>query len=220
VQFVNPPSPFVKGRQRNRPGGSRIAATRLPEGAPMAQTILVALGTCAALALTVPAHAQDSARPNRFLNPTEVSPYVTSGGDATGIGVTVRWPMTSRLAIQAEGEYRNRRRDLVHYLPTTSGINSNVVLVFDLPSGWRVTPFLVAGGGLERHVDLADASSPGNLQWRAGNSFVVNGGGGFRVALSDRVGARVEVRYADGWAQGAWDSVRFIYATTVAFGER
>ncbi len=186
----------------------------------MTQTILVAFSTCAVLALAGPARAQDPAPPSRFLHPTEVSPYVTSGGDATGIGVTVRWPMTSRLSIQAEGEYRNRRRNPVHDLPTTSGVNSNAVLVVDLPTGWRVTPFLVAGGGLERHVDLADTSGPAALQWRTGHSFVVNAGGGFRVALSDRVGARLEVRYADGWAQGAWDSLRVMYATTVAFGER
>jgi hypothetical protein len=186
----------------------------------MAQTSLAVFGTCALLAVAVSARAQDTAPPNRFLNPTEVSPYVTSGGDATGIGVTVRWPMSARLSIQAEGEYRNRERDLVHYLPTSSGINSNAVLVLDLPRFWRVTPFVVGGGGIERHVDLVPSPGPAGSEWRAGNSFVVNGGGGFRVALSDRVGARVEIRYADGWAQGAWDSVRFIYGTTVGFGDR
>jgi len=186
----------------------------------MARTNLVGLGTCALLAIAVSARAQDSAPPNRFLNPTEVSPYVTSGGDATGIGVTVRWPMTARLSIQAEGEYRNGQRDLVRYLPTSSGVNSNLVLVLDLPRFWRVTPFVVGGGGLERHLDADGFAGPAGPQWRAGTSFVVNGGGGFRVALSDRVGARVELRYADGWAQGAWDSVRIMYGTTVGLGSR
>jgi hypothetical protein len=187
----------------------------------MAQTSLVAFATCALLlAATVPARAQDADPPNRFLHPTEVSPYVTSGGDATGIGVTVRWPMTSRLAIQAEGEYRNGRRDPVRLTPGSTGINSNLVFVLDLPRLWRVTPFVVGGGGIERHLDLESGPGQPVPLWRTGNSFVVNGGGGFRVAVSDRVGARVEIRYADGWAQGAWDSVRVMYGTTVGFGER
>jgi hypothetical protein len=186
----------------------------------MAQTTLVAFGACALLALAATAHAQAPDPPSRFLNPTEVSPYVTSGGDATGIGVTVRWPMTARLSIQAEGEYRNGQRDVIRYQPRSSGINSNLVLLFDLPRVWRVTPFVVGGGGLERHVDVASFAERADPQWRTGHSFVVNAGGGFRVALSDRVGARLEIRFADGWAQGATDSVRVIYGTTVGLGDR
>ena len=190
----------------------------------MVQTSLLAFGAWALLALAVPAGAQDRGRaddpnpPSRFLNPTEVAPYVTSGGDATGVGATVRWPMTSRLSIQAEGEYRNGTRDVVRYLPSSSGINGNLVLVLDLPGAWRITPFLVGGGGLEHHLELPRTAT---IQpWRGGNSFVVNAGGGFRFALSERVAARVEVRFADGWAQGARDSLRVMYGTTVGLGER
>jgi hypothetical protein len=184
----------------------------------MAQTSLAIVGTCALLAVAVSAHAQDQDPPNRFLNPTEVSPYVTSGGDATGIGVTVRWPMASRLSIQAEGEYRNGHRDVARFLPSSTGINTNLLLVLDLPKVWRVTPFVVGGGGIEHHLDAVGTQT--DLRWRGGDSFVVNGGGGVRVALTDRVSARVEIRYADGWAQGAWDSVRFMYGTTIGVGER
>ena len=145
---------------------------------------------------------------------------MTSGGDATGIGLTVRWPMAARLSIQAEGEYRNGQRDVIRYLPPSTGINGNLVAVFDLPHFWRVTPFVVGGGGLERHVDLASFAARADPQWRTGHSFVVNGGGGFRFALSDRVGARVEIRFADGWAEGATDRVRVIYGTTVGLGDR
>jgi hypothetical protein len=186
----------------------------------MALRHLAAFGTCALLALAVPARAQAPDPPSRFLNPTEVSPYATSGGDATGIGVTVRWPMTSRLSIQAEGEYRNGRRDPFLFQATSSGINSNLVFVLDLPRAWRVTPFVVGGGGVERHMEVAVYTGPDAPRWRTANSFVVNAGGGFRVALSERVGARVEVRFADGWAMGAKDSVRFMYGTTIGLGSR
>jgi opacity protein-like surface antigen len=186
----------------------------------MAKTSAVAFGICALLAVAVPARAQEPDAPSRFLNPRELALYVTSGGDTTGIGVTVRWPMTSRLSIQAEGEYRNEQRDVAWYLPSSRGINANLVVVLDLPRVWRVTPFVVGGGGLEHHLDLDSSRPSSGPLWRTGDSFVVNGGGGVRVALSDRVGVRVEVRYADGWAQGARDSVRFMYGTTVGFGDR
>lgn len=187
----------------------------------MAQRSFTAFGTCALLALTVSARAQAPDPPRRFFHPAEVSPYVTSGGDATGAGATVRWALTPRLSVQAEGEYRHGERDVLrHDPPTSSGINSNAVLVLDLPRVWRVTPFVVGGGGLERHIDVVRTRRLDRSEWRSGYSFVVNGGGGVRVALTDRVGARVEIRYADGWAEGAWDSIRLMYGTTIGFGNR
>lgn len=192
----------------------------------MASTSLLAFGASALLAVAVPARAQDHDPahdpnpPSRFLNPTEVAPYVTSGGDATGVGLTVRWPLVARLSLQAEGEYRNGTGGVARYLPSSTGINGNLVLVLDLPGAWRLTPFVVGGGGLEHHDDVTSSAGTGGPRWRSGNSFVVNAGGGIRLALSDRVAARVEVRFADGWAQGAWDSVRVMYGTTVGLGAR
>jgi hypothetical protein len=187
----------------------------------MLQTNLAAIGACALLAIATPARAQTPDPPNRFLHPTEIAPFVTSGGDSNGIGASVRWPMTSRLSIQAEGEYRYGESDPVWNLPISRGGNANLLLVVDGPRAWRITPFVVGGGGLEHRVGI-DHSRPftGPVTLSGGNSFVVNGGGGVRVALSDRVAARVEIRYADGWADGARDSVRFLYGTTVGFGPR
>ena len=189
----------------------------------MLHTNTVAAGICGLLALTAPAraHAQAANPLSRFLHPTEIAPFVTSGGDSTGIGASVRWSMASRLSIQAEGEYRYGEPDPVWYLPISRGGNANLLLVIDGPRGWRITPFVVGGGGLEHRVGI-DASRPftGPVHLSGGNSFVVNAGGGFRIALSDRVAARVEIRYADGWAEGARDSVRVMYGTTVGLGPR
>jgi hypothetical protein len=54
---------------------------------------------------------QDPDPPSRFLNAAEVSPFATSGGDATGISVTVRWPMAARLARHPLRGRRRRRKD-------------------------------------------------------------------------------------------------------------
>jgi opacity protein-like surface antigen len=185
----------------------------------MAQSSLVAFGACAVLALGATARAQSPDPPNRFLHPEQVSPYLTSAGDATAVGLAVRWPIAARLAVQGEGEYRNGGRDLERYLPRSSGFNGNVVLVLDGPRLWRVTPFVVGGGGLEHHRAADWAPNPDLIDWSGHDSFVVNAGGGIRVAVTDRIGARIEVRYADGWAGGAVDSVRVMYGTTIGLGK-
>jgi opacity protein-like surface antigen len=179
------------------------------------------LGTGALLAVAAAAGAQTPQSSNRFLHPEEIAPYFTSAGDANGVGLTVRWPIRSRLAVQAEGEFRNEERDVEFYRPGSAGFNGNVVLVLDLPGAGRITPFLVGGGGLEHHRAPDDwAPSLELVQWRGADSFVVNAGGGVRVGLTDRVGVRVELRYADGWAGGAVDSFRVMTGTTITFGKR
>ena len=185
----------------------------------MAQSSLVTFGTCALLAVAATAGAQSAQSSNRFLNPESFTPYVTSEGDATGVGLAVRWPIAGRLAVQGEGEFRNGSRDVTYFLPSSNGFNGNILLVLDMPTMWRVTPFLVGGGGLE-HFTIPQYAGPSAVNWESRDSFVVNAGGGVHVALTDRVGVRVELRYADGWAEGATDSVRVMYGTTINFGRR
>lgn len=171
------------------------------------------------LATAATAHAQSPDPPSRFLHPDMVSPYGTAEGDAPGMGLAVRWPIASRLSVRGEAEYRTGGgEDHVRFLPRSSGFNGNIVLELAAPPLWRITPFLVGGGGLEHHRTPGWAPSADLLYWEGRDSFVVNAGGGLHVALTRRVGARVELRYADGWAEGAVDSFRVVYGTTIGLG--
>ena len=185
----------------------------------MRLSTVAVLVACGLLTAAAAAQAQSPDPPSRFLHPDTVSTYTSSEGDATGVGLAVRWPLVPRLSVRAEGEYRTGGgEDRVRYLPRSSGFNGNILLELDAPKLWRITPFLVGGGGLEHHRAPGWAPSVDLIWWEGRDSFVVNGGGGLHVAFTDRVGARVELRYADGWAEGAVDSVRVIYGATIGLG--
>ena len=187
------------------------------------------LVTCALLAapaaggaqqapLTAGAQQAPPARDARDL-PIEVSPFASSGGDTSGAGVSVRWPFMARLGLEFEAEYRHTQARPLSGSLEDNGVTGNVNLVFDLPSIGRVRPFLLGGGGLEHYSNVAQPE-PHFLR-ESGMSFVVNVGGGVRVAINDRFGIRTEVRWADGWTKGApTGSLRIFYGATVGVGGR
>ena len=151
--------------------------------------------------------------------PIEVSPFVTSGSDSTGVGAAVRWPFAARLGLEFEAEYRHTPTAPLQGALENNGVNGNVNLVLDLPAMGRVRPFVLGGGGLE-HYSLLDQPEP-YLLAKNGMSFVVNVGGGVRVAINDRFGIRTEFRWSDGWTEGApTGSLRMFYGATVGVGGR
>lgn len=184
--------------------------------------------TCAMLSAPAVAGAQQaplavdapspSARGTRDL-PVEISPFVSSGGESTSVGVGVRWPFMARLGLEFEAEYRSTSARPIYGSLENNGVNGNVNLVVDLPSIGRVRPFVLGGGGLE-HYNLLLQSDPFFLR-DAGVSFVVNAGGGVRVPINDRVGVRTELRWTDGWTKGdPGGGFRMFYGATVGIGGR
>jgi len=168
----------------------------------MAISRSLVLVTCALLSAPALAGAQQAptagalqappARDARDL-PIEVSPFVSSSGNTP--------------ADPLRGTLEN------------NGVNGNVNLVYDLPAIGRVRPFVLGGGGLEHYAFLVQPE-PYFLS-DTGVSFVVNVGGGVRVAINDRFGIRTEVRWADGWTKGApTGSLRIFYGATVGVGGR
>jgi hypothetical protein len=186
------------------------------------------LVTCALLAAPAAAGAQappaagaqqaPPARDARDL-PVEVSPFASSGGDTSGVGVSVRWPFMARLGLEFEAEYRHTQARPLSGALEDDGVNGNVNLVFDLPAIGRVRPFLLGGGGLEHYSNLVQPD-PHFLR-KSGMSFVVNAGGGVRVPINDRFGIRTELRWTDGWTEG-WPGggFRMFYGATVGVGGR
>jgi hypothetical protein len=149
--------------------------------------------------------------------PIEVTPFVSSGGDSSSVGVAVRWPFMTRLGLEFEAEYRHMpARPLVRALEN-NGVNGSVNLVVDMPAIWRVRPFLLGGGGLE-HYNFEEQAAPYFLR-DSGVSFVLNAGGGVRVPINDRFGIRAELRWTDGWTKGdPWGGFRMFYGATVGVG--
>jgi hypothetical protein len=99
-------------------------------------------------------------------------------------GAAARWYVLPRVAIGPELVYfkgPRHDRDLV--------ITGNVT--FDVIAGSRITPFLVAGGGLFRHSDKFGAQTFTSSE----GSFTA--GGGVRVPISQRFYVAPEFRV--GW---------------------
>ena len=168
---------------------------------------------------TAGAHQAPPTRDARDL-PIEVSPFVSSSGNSSGVGAAVRWPFAARFGLEFEAEYRHTPADPLRGASLeNNGVNGNVNLVYDLPAIGRVRPFVLGGGGLEHYAFLVQPE-PYFLS-DTGVSFVVNVGGGVRVAINDRFGIRTEVRWADGWTKGApTSSLRIFYGATVGVGGR
>ena len=177
------------------------------------------LVTCALLAAPALAGAQQPAPAGAPTLPIEVSPFVSSGGDSSGVGAAVRWPFAARFGLEFEAEYRHTRAVPLSAALENNGVNGSINLVADLPRLGRVRPFLLGGGGLE-HYALQVQPEPFFLS-KTGMSFVVNVGGGVRVPINDRVGIRTELRWTDGWTEGApGGGFRMFYGATVGVGGR
>ena len=184
--------------------------------------------TCALLSAPALAGAQQArpaagaqpppAREARDL-PVQVTPFVSSGGESSSVGVGVRWPFMSRLSLEFEAEYRRTLARPLYNTLENNGVNGNVNLVVDMPALWRVRPYLLGGGGLEHYNFLVQ---PEPYFFRdTGVSFVVNAGGGVRVPINDRFGIRTELRWTDGWTKGdPGGGFRMFYGATVGVGGR
>ena len=194
----------------------------------MAISRSLVLVTCALLSAPALAGAQQAptagalqappARDARDL-PIEVSPFVSSSGNSSGVGAAVRWPFAARFGLEFEAEYRHTPADPLRGTLENNGVNGNVNLVYDLPAIGRVRPFLLGGGGLEHYSNVAQPDP--NFLRESGMSFVVNAGGGVRVRINDRFGIRTELRWTDGWTEG-WPGggFRMFYGATVGVGGR
>jgi hypothetical protein len=187
----------------------------------MAMRPFAVLAICALLLIPRGAVAQttEGAR----LEPTLIlSPYYTiTDGSQGAFGAAVQWPVARRFAVQAEGEYRIGTPNILMFEDASSGVNAAMHLVWELPRYKRFVGYVLGGGGLEHYVwrDVRSVD-PLDLRWHPGNSFVASWGAGARVQIDDRVGVRLEARWAEGWMDGASDPFRLIYGLTIGLGSR
>jgi opacity protein-like surface antigen len=167
----------------------------------------------ALLALPLYAHAQAA---SQQVGAIEIQPFVSSGwGSGAGTGAAVRWPIAEKFSLLGDVEFRHDDGNLLTF--EGDNLYATLNLVFDLPSAGRFTPYVLGGGGLE-HYRLRLDSAPAEIAPRTGRSFVTNAGGGVRMAINDRWGIRTEVRWTDGWADGAPQSLHIYYGATIGVG--
>jgi opacity protein-like surface antigen len=149
----------------------------------------IALTLVAVLVFAVSAGAQDNGDAARSLSPVEITPYVALGSNgSSGVGGAVRWPLGSRFSLELETGYRRAEID---------GLTTSLSLLYDLPAWGRLTPYAVAGTGIEQFGTVFQ-SPDGRLATRKGTALTINAGGGVRVAVNDRWGVRTDARWSNG----------------------
>ena len=113
------------------------------------------------------------------------------------LGGSVAFLCTHRFGVEAE---------VVHGQDV---LTSAVSLIWAVPTGGRLTPFLAGGVGLENR-NFADAISPRGTVTPSRSRLATNLGGGLTVRLRDRVAIRGDVRWFNqSWRIGNGVTIRF-----------
>jgi hypothetical protein len=169
----------------------------------------VVIGIGALLAVTSAASAQDQGAPERTPSAAEITPHVSLGSaGASGFGAAVRWPFGANLSVELEMSLRNAE---------LNALGSNLSLLFDLPALGVVTPYVVAGVGLEQYGYAT--GSPGTpVIARTTTALTVNAGGGVRVAVGDTWGVRGDMRWFNGIGREAPERWRLYNGVTFSRG--
>jgi hypothetical protein len=222
-RFVNAAQPLRARRRRV----TRSLLHRI-EDVTMRSLPSVAVIACAALAGPPTAEAQAPGSPTppattsmraaptterAWYVPDAVTPFHSSQrelGDSQGMGAALRWSLVPRLALEAETEFRSGRFD------TLKGLTANVVA--EMPGVWRVTPFVVAGAGIDDY--RWKANLPNHSFARTELNFAVNAGAGVQIRLTGAWSARADVRWSDGFAEQARPVMRVLYGVTLGLGEK
>jgi opacity protein-like surface antigen len=170
--------------------------------------VVVAL-VCAMIAVPASARAQEGSAPATSGATPEITPYVFLGSLASsGVGVAFRWPLPAHLSLELETSYRRSE---------VSPVNANFNLLFDFPEIGRVTPYVVAGVGLDQYA-FADLSPRGTIVAQAKTGFSVNAGAGLRVRTDENWGIRTDARWLNGIGDRAPERWRLYNGVT--FGRK
>ena len=170
--------------------------------------IVIVLTSAVVIPAELRAQAPDNSERDRP-HGVEVTPYVSLGSEASsGLGTAVRWPLGARFSIELETEHRRAE---------TNGFLSNVSVMYDLPSCGRLTPYVVAGIGIEPY-SFAYQSPFGGVATSAGTAVAVNAGGGVRVVGGSNWGMRTDARWSNGIGWRAPERVRLYNGVTFTSG--
>jgi len=134
------------------------------------------------------ASAQDLAAQATQSPSIAVTPFVSlDSRGATPIGAAISFPLSSRLSIETEVDYRR-----------TEGLNalsSSANLLYDLPRIGRTTPYLAAGAGLAQYGAPIVSRDGLVIGTEPRITFEVNAGGGLKVPAGETWGMRTDARW-------------------------
>ena len=161
-----------------------------------------------ALTLTaLPVRAQDA-------KTVEVTPYVAVGtAGVSPVGAAVTFPVTSTLSVETDVAYR-RGEGRIHALST------NTSLLRLLPRFGESTPYVAAGVGLSQYGAPVFSSAGPPIGTQSLLAVTVNGGGGLKTRVNDKVDLRTDARWFKSFGEHRSEQFRVAQGISFDAGKR
>jgi hypothetical protein len=171
-------------------------------------TLMLALMTTPSFARGQTHQAQSSTS-----TATQNTPFVALGSPGSSrIGTAISFPVASTLSSEAELGYR-RGEGRIHALST------NVNLLYLLPRLGRVTPYIVAGAGLEEYGTPLRTPASSQIFTQPKLTLAINAGGGIKVPVDEQWTLRTDGRWFNAVGTGGSEHWRLYQGASFAVGK-
>ena len=144
----------------------------------------------------------------------EVTPYVAVGSaEASPVGATVTFPVTSALNIETDIAYR-RGEGRIH------ATSSNTSLLYALPRAGKATPYVVAGVGLSQYGAPVFSSTGRPVGTESRVALTMNAGGGLKMPMNSALDLRTDARWFKSIGRQGSEQFRVAQGISFDVGKR
>jgi len=144
----------------------------------------------------------------------EVTPYVALGSEAASpVGVTVTFPVTSRLSFETETAYR-QGEGRIHALSSSGS------LLWFLPRIGQSKPYVAAGVGFAQYGQPVFSSDGPPIGTLSRMTTTVNAGGGVKMPRSDTLDLRTDARWFKSFGKQGSEQFRVAQGISFDVGKR
>lgn len=163
----------------------------------------------ASVLAAVPVKAQET-------RTVEVTPYIALGtAAASPVGITVTFPITSRLSVETDVAYRRGEGDI-------NALSSDASLLLFLPRIGKTTPYVVGGIGLAQYGAPVFSSGSGGppIGTQSQMALRVNAGGGLKTPMNDKLDLRTDARWFKSFGKQGSEQFRVAQGVSFDVGKR
>jgi len=144
----------------------------------------------------------------------EVTPYVALGSaDASPIGTSVTFPVTSTLTVETDVAYRRGEGRI-------NALSSNASLLYALPRAGQTTPYFAVGVGLAQYGAPVFSSDGPPIGTQSRVAITVNAGGGLKMPMNDKLDLRTDARWFKSLGRQGSETFRVAQGVSFDVGKR
>ena len=144
----------------------------------------------------------------------EVTPYVALGSAAASpLGVTVTFPVASKLSLETEVAYRRGEGRI-------NALSSNASLLYFLPRLGQSTPYVAAGVGLSQYGAPVFSFNGPPIGTEPRVALAVNAGGGLKMPMNEKLDLRTDARWFKSFGRQGSEQFRVAQGISFDVGKR